>query len=450
MSTRGEAARKRNDAARQGRPIWRLTPADRGRLIACVLIALVFAIVTGEDGSGDQPLHGIEQSLHFPRVLYFVLGGLAVWALLVFGRALTPQMRVARIRVSAATNRAMEPRWARPLLYLLLLAFAIWYPRTISSAAQQSLVNDVAIYALLGLGLNVVVGFAGLLDLGYIAFYAIGAYTTAYFTSKTAIPWHAPFIWNPFFIFPIAVIIAAIAGVLLGGPTLRLRGDYLAIVTLGFGEIVQILAKNAQGITNGARGAFGVPQLSIHLGPVKFKWGLSSLPYYYLLLGIIIAVMIAFGLLNASRTGRAFAAIREDEVAAEAMGVPTLRYKLIAFAIGASVSGFAGVIFATEQFFDPSSFTFQASILVLTIVIFGGMGSIFGVVLGAVVLQGLLYNLKDTVPANDRYIYFGAVIMLMMVFRPQGLLPSRRRSRELSLSESGIGHADATMSGTSA
>jgi branched-chain amino acid transport system permease protein len=130
------------------------------------------------------------------------------------------------------------------------------------------------------------------------------------------------------------------------------------------------------------------------------------------------------------------------------MGVPTLKYKLIAFAIGASVSGFAGVIFATEQFFDPSSFTFQASILVLTVVIFGGMGSVFGVVLGAIVLQGLLYNLKDTVPANDRYIYFGAVIMLMMVFRPQGLLPSRRRSREIALSEAGIGHADATMSGS--
>ena len=129
------------------------------------------------------------------------------------------------------------------------------------------------------------------------------------------------------------------------------------------------------------------------------------------------------------------------------MGVPALRYKLIAFAIGASVSGFAGVIFASEQFFDPSSFSFQASILVLTIVIFGGMGSIFGVVLGArSCSKGLLYNLRDTVPPNDRYIYFGAVIMLMMVFRPQGLLPSRRRSREIAMSEQGLGHADATMS----
>ena len=401
---------------------FRLNKSDRGRFIACVLLAVVFAIVTGPDGSGDEPLKGIRGSLGV-RAIWFILGGIALWALLVVGRVVGPALRGPRAQVTALTARAMEPRWAKPLLYLVLLGFAIWYPRTISSAGQNSLVNDVAIYALLGLGLNVVVGFAGLLDLGYIAFYAIGAYTTAYFTSRTAIPWHAPFIWNPFFIFPIALIAASLAGVLLGGPTLRLRGDYLAIVTLGFGEIVQLLAKNAQGITNGPRGAFGVPPLSINLLGIKYKWGLDSLPYYYLILGIIVLVMIAFNALNNSRTGRAFAAIREDEVAAEAMGVPTLRYKLIAFAIGASVSGFAGVIFATEQFFDPSSFSFQASILVLTVVIFGGMGSIFGVVLGAVVLQGLLYNLRDTVPPNDRYIYFGAVIMIMMVFRPQGLLP---------------------------
>jgi branched-chain amino acid transport system permease protein len=420
---------------------WRPNRADAGRLIACVLISLMLAIVTGPDGTGDAPLHGIESSLH-ARALFFVLGGVLLWVALVVGRVVVPRLRGPHAQLGALTSRALEPRWAKPLLYLVLLAVAIIYPRSISSAAQQSLVNDVAIFALLGLGLNVVVGFAGLLDLGYIAFYAIGAYTTAYFTGKMAIPWHAPFVLNPFFVFPIALVVAALAGVLLGGPTLRLRGDYLAIVTLGFGEIVQLLAQNAKGITNGPQGAFGVPPLSIHLGPIKYMWGLASLPYYYLLLGIIVAVMIAFNALNRSRTGRAFAAVREDEVAAEAMGVPTLKYKLIAFSIGASVSGFAGVIFATEQFFDPSNFSFQNSILVLTVVIFGGMGSVFGVVVGAVVLQGLLYNLRSTVPANDRYIYFGAVIMLMMVFRPQGLLPSRRRRREIALSEAGLGHAD--------
>jgi branched-chain amino acid transport system permease protein len=448
VSAAGSPAANQSGVMSWLRNAWRPTPADRGRFVACVLLSLLFAIVTGHDGTADHPLSGIRISLQH-RGLYFLAGGIVLWVVMVLGRSVSPSFRLARSKASTATNRALQPRWARPLLYVVLLGFAIWYPRTISSAGQQSLVNDVAIYALLGLGLNVVVGFAGLLDLGYIAFYAIGAYVTAYFTSKTAIPWHAAFVLNPFFVFPIAVIIGALAGILLGGPTLRLRGDYLAIVTLGFGEIVYLLANNEKGITNGAAGAFGVPQLSIHLGSFKYKWGLSSLPYYYLLLGIIVVVMMAFSALNRSRTGRALAAIREDEVAAEAMGVPTLRYKLIAFAIGASVSGFAGVIFATEQFFDPSSFTFQSSILVLTVVIFGGMGSVFGVVLGAVVLQGLLYNLKDIVEPNDRYIYFGAVIMLMMVFRPQGLLPSRRRSREIALSEAGLGHADATLTGSS-
>ena len=435
------------DSGRRFKLAWRPNKSDRGRLLACVLISLLLAIVTGKSGDGITALSGIKASLHL-RALFFVLGGVLLWVALVLGRIVTPQLRAPRARISGLTEKALAPRWSRSTLYLLLLAAAIIVPRGFSTSAQTALVNDISIYALLGLGLNVVIGFAGLLDLGYIAFYAIGAYTTAYFTSHMATPWHAPFVLNPFFVFPIALIVAAIAGALLGGPTLRLRGDYLAIVTLGFGEIVQLLATNANGVTGGSSGVSGVPPLSIHVGPIKYKWGLSELPYYYLLLGIIVVVMMAFSALNKSRTGRALAAIREDEVAAEAMGVPTLRYKLIAFAIGASVSGFAGVIFSTEQFFDPSSFSFESSILVLTVVIFGGMGSVFGVVLGAVVLQGLLFYLRGKVPADDRYIYFGALIMLMMVFRPQGLLPSRRRSRELALSEEGLGHADATMSGS--
>jgi branched-chain amino acid transport system permease protein len=366
---------------------------------------------------------------------------------------------VAKVRAQLAAP--MNKRGARPTSYGLLLVAAIFLPLGLAPATQGALFLDVGIYALLGLGLNVVVGYAGLLDLGYIAFYAIGAYTTAYFTSSIVngkpnypLPVHGPFLLNPFFVFPIAVAIASIAGIVLGGPTLRLRGDYLAIVTLGFGEIVQIVARNSDGVTNGSRGAFGVPHLSIHLGGFNYTWGASALPYYYLLLGILVAVMIAFSQLERSRIGRGLAAIREDEVAAEACGVPTLKYKLLAFAIGASTSGFAGVLYATRQFFNPQTFSLQASILVLTIVIFGGMGNIFGTVLGAVVLQGLAYKLRDPlpvigfqVPDADRFIYFGAVIMIMMVFRPQGLLPSRRRSQEIKLSESGLGSADSLGSG---
>jgi branched-chain amino acid transport system permease protein len=318
----------------------------------------------------------------------------------------------------------------------------------LSAAAQQAAVTDVGIYALLALGLNVVIGYAGLLDLGYIAFYAIGAYATAYFTSASALPVHSSLLFNPFAVFPIALAIAAFAGILLGGPTLRLRGDYLAIVTLGFGEIVQKVANNADGFTNGSRGAFGVPKLSIHVGPINYDWGIDPLPYYYVLVGLIVLVMLAFSALERSRIGRGLAAIREDEVAAEATGVPTLRYKLLAFAIGASTSGIAGVIFATKQFFNPQTFSLQASLLVLTIVIFGGMGSLFGVVLGAIVIQGTFFFLRDVVPPNDRYIYFGALIMVMMVFRPQGLLPSRRRSQEIALAESGGASPEMLASGT--
>ncbi|WP_239312527.1 branched-chain amino acid ABC transporter permease, partial [Frankia sp. Cj3] len=310
-----------------------------------------------------------------------------------------------------------------------MLGIALIVPLGLSTAAAQSLVTDVGIYALLALGLNVVVGYAGLLDLGYIAFFAIGAYTTAYCTSRTAMPWHSPVILNPFVVVPIAVVAAMVAGVALGGPTLRLRGDYLAIVTLGFGEIIQLLANNLDGVTGGSRGVFGVPPLSLDVGKFHYAWGLAPLPYYYLLLAIITAVIVVFGRLERSRVGRAWAAIREDEFAAEISGVATVRMKLLAFSIGASVSGFAGVLFATKQFFNPQTFSLQASILVLTIVIFGGMGSRFGVVLGAVVLQGLAFFLRDVVPPTDRYIYFGMIVVIMMIFRPQGLLPPRRRER---------------------
>ena len=167
-------------------------------------------------------------------------------------------------------------------------------------------------------------------------------------------PWHAPFQLNPFFVFPIALAVAALAGRLLGAPTLRLRGDYLAIVTLGFGEIIHLVANNADGVTNGARGVFGVPPLSIDLLGIHYSWGIDPLPYYYLLLGLIVIVMIVFGIWERSPTGRAWAAIREDEVAAEAPASPTLRLKLLAFAIGASVSGFAGVLLATQAVLQPA------------------------------------------------------------------------------------------------
>jgi branched-chain amino acid transport system permease protein len=411
-----------------------ITVASLRQLGVCLGLGVLTAVVTGPNGDSGHPFRALRQSVIDPRIGVFLGLAAGLWVILITAAALRPALhRPALHRAATRARRpagaVLERRYGTVGVNLALLTAALAAPMLVSTAAQQSMVNDIGIYALLGLGLNVVVGYAGLLDLGYIAFFAIGAYVTAYFSSPTAMPWHAPFMLNPFFVFPIAVVLAALAGVILGAPTLRLRGDYLAIVTLGFGEIIQLVANNSDTVTNGSRGVFGVPHLSVDLPGIHYTWGIDPLPYYYLLLGIVVTVMVAFGRLERSRIGRAWAAIREDEIAAEATGVPTLRMKLLAFAIGASVSGFAGVLLATKQFFNPQSFSLQASFLVVTVIVFGGMGSRLGAVTGAVVLQGLAFYLRDRVTPTDRYIYFGAAIIIMMIFRPQGLVPSRRGHR---------------------
>ena len=427
----------RSTSAREGLQRW--LRRDDVRRAGCLFALMVtISVITGPDGTQDKPYSGLRKALFTGHAVPYYVLGLALAALVLSGGRLvtasaTP-IRAARARVSLLT----VPVWVRFTALVVLALVLLFYPTTLSPFWQTVLVDQVGIYVLLAVGLNVVVGFAGLLDLGYIAFFAIGAYTTAYFTDK--LPVHPPFVLNPIFVFPIAVLAAFTAGVILGGPTLRLRGDYLAIVTLGFGEIVRITAVNSDSLTNGPQGAFGIP----HFSAFGYHWTLDSLPYYYLLLGVVVAIVFFFRRLDNSRVGRAWAAIREDEVAAEASGISTLKFKLLAFAIGASTSGFAGVIYASKVgFINPDNFPLLLSILVLTMVIFGGMGSIYGVILGAAVLGWLPNYLRDYVPAQDRFIYFGALLIVMMIFRPQGLLPSRRRSRELKLSEHGLGNADA-------
>jgi ABC-type branched-subunit amino acid transport system permease subunit len=317
-------------------------------------------------------------------------------------------------------------------MLVAVIAAALFYPPMATQFWQTVLVTEIGIYVLLAIGLNVVVGWAGLLDLGFIAFYAIGSYTTAYFTGRLPVQ---PPDWlqlSPLMAIPFAVIICLLAGVALGAPTLRLRGDYLAIVTLGFGEIIRVIANNATPITNGSRGAFNIPPPSIHLGPIHITWGDSALGFWYLLLVLVVIVVVLFRRLEDSRLGRAWAAVREDEVAAQATGINTVRVKLLAFAIGASTSGIAGVFFASQVgSFTPENFILNNSILVVAYVVFGGMGSLPGAMAGAAVLTWLPEFLKDQVPAEDRQMWIGAVILLMMIFRPQGLIPARRRQAEL-------------------
>jgi ABC-type branched-subunit amino acid transport system permease subunit len=295
------------------------------------------------------------------------------------------------------------------------------------------LVTEIGIYVLLAVGLNVVVGWAGLLDLGYIAFYAIGSYVTAYLTGSLPIK---PPDWlhlSPLWAIPFAIGACLVAGIILGAPTLRLRGDYLAIVTLGFGEIIRILAVNSQHVTNGPRGvSTAVPHPTLDLGVIRFQWGLNNLQYWYLLLFFVVIVVLLFRRLEHSRIGRSWAAIREDEIAAAATGINTIRMKLLAFAIGASTSGLAGVLFATQVgFFNPDNFILANSILVVAYVVFGGMGSLPGVITGAAFLVWLQEFLRDQVPPPDRQMWVGAILLLMMIFRPGGLIPARRRRAEL-------------------
>jgi ABC-type branched-subunit amino acid transport system permease subunit len=347
------------------------------------------------------------------------------------------------VGTSKGTQKALgylsAPGAARSAL-LIAVAAALFYPPTATSFWQEVVVSQIGISMLLAVGLNVVVGWAGLLDLGFIAFYAIGSYTTAYFVGSLPIKPPHWMIVTPLLTIPLAVGVCLLAGLALGAPTLRLRGDYLAIVTLGFGEIIHLSAVNSQGITNGSEGLTNdtqrhtksVPNPSVHLGPLHIDWGLNQLQYWYLLLVFLVLIVLAFRRLEQSRLGRAWAAVREDEVAAQATGINTTKVKLAAFAIGASTSGVAGAFFASQiGVFTPDNFVLNNSILIVAYVVFGGMGSLSGAMAGAAMLTWLPQFLKYQVPPADKLMWIGAVVMLMMIFRPAGLIPARRRAAEL-------------------
>jgi branched-chain amino acid transport system permease protein len=332
-------------------------------------------------------------------------------------------------------------------LALLVLPFALAQVGT----TWVRITNYAILYVLLALGLNIVVGFAGLLDLGYIAFYAVGAYTYALLASPH-FGLHLPF-WA---ILPIGALVAAFFGVLLGAPTLKLRGDYLAIVTLGFGEIVRIFLNNLSrpvNLTNGPQGVTGIDPFT--LGDFSFArsetfLGLTfsgPIKYYYLLLAVMVGILALNVRLQDSRIGRAWEAVREDETAARAMGINTTHMKLLAFAMGATFGGVAGGMFSAIQgFISPESFILVESILVVSMVVLGGMGNIWGVVLGALLLSFVPEILRWTVepvqralfghmlvePEVIRMLIFGFAMVLIMLYRPAGLLPSAVRKRELA------------------
>jgi branched-chain amino acid transport system permease protein len=358
------------------------------------------------------------------------------------------------------------PRWIKALLGIAVLLVSVPIAG-FSNTFFLELGIQIGIYAAMALGLNVVVGMAGLLDLGYAAFFAIGAYTWAIFGSPQAssfLSGQFPLPGNFFYLFmAFAVITTAITGVLVGLPALRLRGDYLAIVTLGLGEVVRVLANNLDhpiNFTNGPQGITPVSRPSIEwfrsltgtLG-IELDARTDYQFFFYLLVLVIIGIVVLVNInLGNSRFGRAWIAIREDETAAKAMGIPMLGTKLLAFATGAAFSGAMGVIFAAQRtFVSPESFTLLASITILGMVVLGGMGSIPGVILGAAALTAIntdilksfseylnnlrqagVLNLPNQVePAKYERLVFGVILVLMMIFRPQGLIPERRHQLEM-------------------
>ncbi len=347
-------------------------------------------------------------------------------------------------------SKAIPPKaWAGVALVAVALAL-LPFAAALVGQAWVRILNFAMIYVMLALGLNIVVGFAGLLDLGYIAFYAVGAYVYALLASPH-FGIHLPF-WV---ILPLGSGLACIFGVLLGAPTLKLRGDYLAIVTLGFGEIVRIFLNNLNAPVNLTNGPQGINLIDpFHVGSFSFAKAetLAGIPfsgpqkYYYLLLLLTIAVIVINLRLQDSRLGRAWEAVREDEVAAKAMGINTRNIKLLAFAMGTSFGGIAGGIFsATQEFVSPESFGLLESIIVLAMVVLGGMGNIPGVILGAVLLTLLPEVLRSTMePLQNalfgrvlldaetvRLLVFGIALVAIMLYRPAGLWPSAVRKREL-------------------
>jgi branched-chain amino acid transport system permease protein len=336
----------------------------------------------------------------------------------------------------------MKPRYQA----LALFAVAIVLPLVFNNGSFVNFLTDAGAFVLLALGLNIVVGFAGLLDLGYAAFFAIGSYSFAMLASPQ-FGIHIPF-WIMLFL---ASGIAAVFGILLGAPTLRLRGDYLAIVTLGFGEIVPQTFLNLSQWTGGPNGISSLDQPTFF----GFRFGFAVLPYYYVMLALIAFAILAATNLRSSRLGRAWMAIREDELAAAHMGINTTTTKLSAFALGASFSGLAGVAYGAKlQLVSPDQFQFNVSVTILAMLVLGGMGNIPGVILGSLVISSLdrfilpqatnflhgVFHL-DIDLTNSRFLIYGVILVLMMLFRPEGLLPSRQRAAELRPAESDPGLA---------
>jgi branched-chain amino acid transport system permease protein len=397
----------------------KLQEIKRTALVALWFMFLTFPILVIKVNTITQTIEWRWNNMIFLGIGTFV-GGL-VWRWALARRKNPAKVPAAKVVTEDAGSKAgLRAKLISPALRVPLIAaglvLVVAFP-LLASLYQTNIMITALIYVMLALGLNIVIGLGGMLHLGYIAFFAVGAYTYGILFR---------FFEMGFWVaLPIAAIMSTLAGVLLALPVLRLRGDYLAIVTLGFAEIVRIVLNNATELSGGPAGIRGIPRPS--LAGISMNLATVSIYIYYIIIAAVALTIFVVWRFENSRIGRALVAMGEDDIAAEAMGIDITRVKLTAFALGSFLAGVAGVIFASRTtFINPASFTVWQSIIVLSCVVLGGMGSIPGVILGALGLILIPEYLRAF--ADYRMLIFGAVLVLMMVFRPGGIIQKKRKA----------------------
>ncbi len=388
---------------------------QRGLLVSCWFCFLTFPLLVIK-------INPIEEIVlwRWQNMLFVGIGSFVVYLLsrMFLARKTIQQQKIKlgliKEKIPLTAKLLNEPKFYIPF-FVLGGAFFLIFPG-LFSIYQVNIMISALMYVVLGLGLNIVVGVAGLLDLGYVAFYAVGAYAYALLNMHFGFGF-----WT---ILPVGALLGAFFGILLGFPVLRLRGDYLAIVTLGFGEIIRLVLENWDGFSNGPAGITNIPRPGFF--GIEMSIEMSIVYMYYLTILMVIFTIFVVNRMQDSRIGRAWFALKEDEIACQAMGIDKMKTKLTAFALGATWAGMTGVMFAAKTtFVNPASFTFLESAIILCIVVLGGMGSIVGVIIGALVLILLPEYLRAF--SDYRMLVFGAVLVVMMIFRPQGIIATVRR-----------------------